>query len=160
MKRPFLVIVGFAIVVSVSLAFTEDLTKKDDPLYKNLQILPKDITKEQMDSVMHHFNEALSVRCNFCHVRNDSTKKFDFASDDEKHKRKAREMMKLTDKINDDYFDVTGGQRTITTQLMVTCYTCHHGSTDPEVKAPKKQQAAFPFPGQPVQVADTAKKPQ
>lgn len=160
MKRPFLVIIGFALAVSVSLAFSEDLTKKDDPLYKNLQILPKDITKEQMDSVMHHFNEALSVRCNFCHVRNDSTKKFDFASDDEKHKRKAREMMKLTDKINDDYFDVTGGQRTITTQLMVTCYTCHHGSTDPEVKAPKKQQAAFPFPGQPVQVADTAKKSQ
>lgn len=159
MKRPFLVIMGFALVVSVSLAFTEDRAK-DDPIYKNLQILPKDITKQQMDSVMHHFNEALSVRCNFCHVRNDSTKQFDFASDEMGHKRKARDMMKLTDKINDDYFDVTGGQRTITTQLMVTCYTCHHGSTDPEVKAPKKLQPTLPFVGQPVQAVDSTRKSQ
>jgi hypothetical protein len=158
MKRPFLVLSGFALVVSVSLAFTEDLSKKkDDPLYKNLQVLPKDISKEQMDSVMHHFNEALSVRCSFCHVRIDSTNKFDFASDDMKHKRKAREMMKLTDNINDDYFDVTGGQRTITTQLMVTCYTCHHGSNDPEVRAPKKQDSSLRFQPRPL-IADTVKK--
>jgi hypothetical protein len=153
MKRSFLVIIGFAFMVSVSLAFTEDLTK-DEPIYKNLQVLPKDITKEQMDSVMHHYSEALSVRCNFCHVRNDSTKKFDFASDDLPHKRKAREMMKLTDKINDDYFDVTGGQRTISTALMVTCYTCHHGSTDPAVRAPKTQQQSLRWPG------DTARRMQ
>src|ERR1051325_4486901 len=134
MKRPFLIILGFSLMISVSLAFT-----KDDPGYKNLQILPKDITKEQMDSVMHHYASSLSVRCNFCHVRNDSTKTWDFASDANPHKNKAREMMKMTDKINDDYFDVTGGKRTITTQLMVTCYTCHHGSTDPAVKAPPRQ---------------------
>jgi hypothetical protein len=159
MKRPFLIIIGFTLVVSVSLAFTED-KPKDDPIYKNLQILPKDITKEQMDSVMHHFNEALNVRCNFCHVRNDSAKRFDFANDDLPHKRKAREMMKLTDKINDDYFDVTGGQRTIATSLMVTCYTCHHGSTDPQVRAPKKQDSSLRFQGRPFLVADSAKKSQ
>ena len=138
MKRTFLIISGFGLMVSVSLAFT-----KDDPGYKNLQILPKDITKQQMDSVMHHYTEALNVKCNFCHVRNDSTRTWDFASDDKPHKNKAREMMKMTDKINDDYFDVTGGKRTITTQLMVTCYTCHHGSTDPAVRAPKRQEQPF-----------------
>ena len=53
MKRPFFVILGFALVVSVSLAFT-----KDDPVYKNLKILPKHITKPQMDSVMHHFSAS------------------------------------------------------------------------------------------------------
>jgi hypothetical protein len=136
MKRPFLIILGFTVLITVSLAFT----RHKDPGYKNLQILPKDITEKQMDSVMHHFNESLSVKCNFCHVRNDSTNKLDFASDANRHKNKAREMMKLTNKINDDYFDVTGGQRTITTQLMVTCYTCHHGSTDPAVRAPKTIQ--------------------
>jgi hypothetical protein len=141
MKRPFLIATGFVALISASLAFT----KPKDSGYKNLQILPKDITKQQMDSVMHHFNEALSVKCSFCHVRNDSTNKMDFASDDKPHKNKAREMMKLTNKINDDYFDVTGGQRTITTQLMVTCYTCHHGTTDPAVKAPKKEELPNPF---------------
>jgi hypothetical protein len=141
MKRPLFVIIGFILMISASLAFT-----KDDPGYQNLQILPKDITKQQMDSVMHHFNESLTVRCNFCHVRNDTTNKIDFASDANPHKNKAREMMKLTNKINDDYFNVTGEERTISTQLMVTCYTCHHGSTDPAVRAPKKPEPPlFPF---------------
>ena len=134
MKRTFLIVLGFTAMVSASLAFT-----KDDPLYKNLKILPKNITKDQMDSVMHHFSDALNVRCNFCHVRIDSTRKMDFASDDNKHKLVAREMMTLTNEINDKYFDYTGGQRAITTQLMVTCFTCHHGAKEPEVNPPKKE---------------------
>jgi hypothetical protein len=141
MNRPFLVTIGFTVLISVSLAFTNHR----DPGYKNLQVLPKDITEKQLDSVMHHFNEALSVRCSFCHVRNDSTRKWDFASDDMPHKNKAREMMKMTNKINDDYFDVTGGERTIATSLMVTCYTCHHGSNDPAVRAPKKEEMQSPL---------------
>ncbi|HWI93134.1 MAG TPA: c-type cytochrome [Flavisolibacter sp.] len=138
MKRTSFVTFGFILMIFASFAFTED-----DPGYKNLQILPKDITHQQMDSVMHHFNDALNVKCSFCHVRNDSTNKMDFPSDANPHKNKAREMMKLTDKINDDFFNYTGEERTITTQLMVTCYTCHHGSTDPAVRAPKKE-----LPGQ------------
>ena len=129
MKRTSLVTLGLILMISVSLAFT-----KDDPYYKNLKVLPKNITKQQMDSVMHHFSNSLGVRCNFCHVRNDSTKIWDFASDENKHKLTAREMMKMMDKINDKFFDVTGGKRVITTQLMVTCYTCHHGSTEPATK--------------------------
>jgi len=129
MKRTSLVTLGLILMISVSLAFT-----KDDPYYKNLKVLPKNITKPQMDSVMHHFSNSLGVRCNFCHVRNDSTKTWDFASDENKHKLTAREMMKMMDKINDKFFDVTGGKRVITTQLMVTCYTCHHGSTEPATK--------------------------
>ena len=134
MKRTSFVTFGFILMIFASLAFTKDEG------YKNLQVLPKDITHQQMDSVMHHFNDALGVKCSFCHVRNDSTNKTDFPSDANPHKNKAREMMKLTNKINDDYFNYTGEERTITTQLMVTCYTCHHGSNDPAVKAPKKEQ--------------------
>ena len=129
MKRTSLVTVGLIVMIAVSLAFT-----KDDPVYKNLKVLPKNITKQQMDSVMHHFSNSLGVRCNFCHMRNDSTKAWDFASDENKHKLAAREMMKMMDKINDKYFDVTGGKRDITTQLMVTCYTCHRGSTEPATR--------------------------
>jgi hypothetical protein len=148
MKRTILVTLGFAFVISVSLAFT-----KDDPLYKNLKVLPKNITKEQMDSVMHHFSGSLGVRCSFCHVRNDSTKTWDFASDAMPHKAKAREMIKMMDKINDKYFDVTGGKRNITTQLMVTCYTCHHGSNDPAVQPPMQERHQMPTP-----IADSTKK--
>ena len=150
MKRTILVTLGFAFVISVSLAFT-----KDEPIYKNLKILPKNITKEQMDSVMHHFSGSLGVRCTFCHVRNDSTKSWDFASDTNPHKPKAREMMKMMDKINDKYFNVTGGRRDITTQLMVTCYTCHHGSNDPAVQPPAQERHQMPAP-----VTDSTKKTQ
>jgi hypothetical protein len=135
MKKSFLVTLFFALAVTISLAFT-----REDPGYKNLKILPKNITKDQMDSVMHHFTNSLNVHCTFCHVRNDSTKVWDFASDDVKHKLVAREMMQMTDKINDNYFDLTGAKRDLNTQLMVTCYTCHHGNTEPETKALPRQR--------------------
>jgi cytochrome c553 len=131
MKKSLLVTMGLAAAIFVSLAFT-----KDDPIYKNLKILPKNITKQQMDSVMHHFSLSLGVRCNFCHMRNDSTKTWDFASDENKHKLVARDMMRMMDKINDKYFDMTSGKKDLDTKLMVTCYTCHHGATDPATIPP------------------------
>jgi hypothetical protein len=133
MKKSLLVTLGFVVMIAVSLAFT-----KDDPIFKNLKILPKDITKEQLDSVMHHYTNSLNVKCNFCHVRNDSTDVWDYASDKKKHKLVAREMMEMTDKINDKYFDLTGAKRDMNTQLMVTCFTCHHGATEPATKPPRQ----------------------
>ena len=127
--------VGLFSMILLFSAFT-----KDEPRYKNLKVLPKDITKEQMDSVMHHFSLSLGVRCNFCHVRNDSAKTWDFASDDNKHKLAARNMLKMMEKINDKFFDVTGGKRNLNTKLMVTCYSCHHGATEPATIPPVPQR--------------------
>jgi hypothetical protein len=114
---------GFVAMISGSLAFTND-----DPIYKNLKVLPKRTTRHQMDSIMQHFTVSLNVKCNFCHVRKED--KWDFASDDNKHKLVARNMMKMTDKINKKYFDVTGGKG-LDAHLMVTCYTCHNGRPEP-----------------------------
>jgi 5-methylcytosine-specific restriction endonuclease McrA len=123
-------------LIVLSSAFTKD----DPPLYKNLKVLPKDISKEQLDSVMHHFTGALGVKCTYCHIHNDSTKSWDFASDENKHKLAARGMMKMMDKINDKFFDVTGAKKNLNTQLMVTCYTCHHGNAEPATKPPMPQR--------------------
>jgi hypothetical protein len=122
-------------MVGASFAFTND-----EPKYKNLKILPKNITEKQMDSVMHHFTGSLGVRCNFCHVRTADGKGWDHASDSNKHKLVARNMMKMTDKINDKYFDVTGGKKNLNARLMVTCYTCHHGNTDPATTPPAEER--------------------
>src|SRR5881398_409933 len=100
MKKSLLFTTGLILLVGLSLAFT-----RDDPAYKNLKILPKNINRQQMDSVMHHFSGSLGVRCNYCHMRNEETKTWDFASDENKHKLAARNMMKMTSKINDKYFD-------------------------------------------------------
>ena len=140
MKKTYLITLGLAGMVALSLAFT----KEEEPLYKNLKVLPKKITKEQMDSVMHHFTASLNVKCNFCHVRNEETKTWNFAADDNKHILFARELMKMTDKINDKYFNVTGGKKNMNAQLMVTCYTCHNGNTDPQTKAPKREEPPMP----------------
>lgn len=133
MKKTFMVTSGIIFLTIISYAFT---TISDEPKYKNLKILPKDITHEQMDSVMHHFANSLNVKCNFCHVKTEDGKEWNFAADDNKHKLTARNMMKMTNKINDKYFDVTGGSKNLSTPLMVTCYTCHHGANEPATKAP------------------------
>lgn len=149
MKRPFIVTLGFLCLLAASYAFTG----KKDPEYKNLKILPKDITHEQMDSVMHHFTASLAVRCNFCHVRNETTREWDWASDSIKNKLVAREMMTMTNKLNNQYFPYGGKAENLSTALTVTCYTCHHGATEPATKAPRAERPAGPRPPQ-----DSAKR--
>src|SRR5829696_1561399 len=100
MKKTFLVTSGIVFLAIISYAFT---INHEEPKYKNLKILPKDITHEQMDSVMHHFTASLNVKCNFCHIRNEEKKEWDWASDDNKHKLVAREMMKMTNDLNDEH---------------------------------------------------------
>jgi hypothetical protein len=121
----------FISVVSMSFIFT----KADPPKYKNLKILPKDINKEQMDSVMRQFAGSLGVKCNHCHYYNQEQKSMDFASDAVKEKDIARNMMKLTAKINSKYFDVEHS-KDLGAKLEVGCFTCHHGTKNPETKAP------------------------
>ena len=136
MKRSYLVTIGLVVMVVISFAFTND-----EPQYKNLKVLPKNTTKQQMDSVMKHFSVALGVKCNFCHVYNQEQKSMDFASDGNNHKAIARDMMKMTSKINDKYFDVKHAER-LDADLEVTCYTCHNGKVHPAQFAPKPQPAA------------------
>jgi ABC-type uncharacterized transport system substrate-binding protein len=92
---------------------------------KNLKVLPKNISHEELDNVMKGFKEALGVKCSFCHApRKDDPKKLDFASDDNDHKKIARDMMRMTQRINKKHFK---GQ----TAEAVTCYTCHRGHDEP-----------------------------
>src|SRR5215217_2744672 len=114
MKRSYLVTIGLVMMIVISFAFT-----KDEPQYKNLKVLPKNTTKQQMDSVMKHFSVALGVKCNFCHVYNQEQKSMDFASDANNHKAIARDMMKMTAKINDKFFDVKKADR-LDAELEVT----------------------------------------
>ncbi|HZH66611.1 MAG TPA: c-type cytochrome [Flavisolibacter sp.] len=143
MKRPFRVTAGIIGAIIISYAFTGS----KDPGYKNLKILPKNITEQQMDSVMHHFTASLNVKCNFCHVRNEETKEWDHASDANKHKLVAREMMTMTNNLNDKYFPYSGKAENLSSILTVTCFTCHNGQKEPATKAPRpqKQQLFPPF---------------
>lgn len=136
MKKTSLVILVLACVVAVSSAFTNLTT---GPGYKNLQVLPKNITEQQMDSVMHHYSVSLNVGCDFCHIKKEAAgnEEWDWASDKNKHKLVARDMIRMTNKLNDDYFPYSGKAENMSTILTVTCFTCHNGSKEPETR-PKK----------------------
>ena len=148
MKKSFLVILGIVFVVVLSYAFTK---KGDDPGWKNLKILPKNITEHQMDSVMNHFSVSLNVGCEFCHVKKqvNNNEEWDMASDNKKHKLQAREMMTMTNEINDKYFPYGGKAENLSTALTVTCFTCHNGHKEPRVKPTSQDgpKANNNFPG-------------
>jgi len=125
-KKTTLIIASLVAVIVASFSFTPDV------LFENLQVLPKDTNKYQLDSVMEHFNTSLGVNCNFCHFQeNNAMKDWNFASDSLDNKKIAREMLKMTYKINRDDFGITNAGH-YGTRLEVSCYTCHHGKTHPQ----------------------------
>jgi hypothetical protein len=130
MKRILSVIVCFIALILMSFAVT-----KDEPTYKNLKVLPKNINKKQMDSVMHHFASSLGVRCNYCHQYNAEQKAMDFASDANEKKGVAREMLKMMQKLNKKYFHVNDSKN-LTAKLEITCYSCHNGKANPATQPP------------------------
>ncbi|MBC7867772.1 MAG: c-type cytochrome [Gloeobacteraceae cyanobacterium ES-bin-316] len=131
MKLRTLIVLSLIASVIVGTSATMANKDGDHPPYKNLKVLPKKITHDEMEKVMHHYNAALGVKCGFCHVRNEETKKMDFASDAKEEKVVARSMMKMTNKLNIKNF---GGKKEHYNQgvMEVSCTTCHRGKAHPE----------------------------
>lgn len=146
MKKSFLIVLACMACVFLFQAFTSH----QQPQWKNLKILPQDISKDGLDSVMHHFTHSLGVKCNYCHAGNPAERKMDFSSDEKPEKLIARKMMEMTIDINKNHFqqiaemmdsDESATKRdTSSVSYMlkyVTCYTCHHGDAHPENHPPK-----------------------
>ena len=150
MKRPALIISLLTAIVIISVAFSAP----PEVRYKNLKVLPKNTTKAQMDTIMNHFSRSLGVRCNFCHIRaNDGTTNMNFASDSNNHKIIARNMMKMTNKLNKKYFKDGGKEKGAP---LVTCYSCHNGKEEPATIPPAPPARRQPQPGtQPATQAST-----
>lgn len=101
-----------------------------EPKAKNLKVLPKNISKEELDKVMDNFKLALGVRCSHCHApMKDNPRKMDFASDEKPEKETARKMMRMTAKINKKYFHTVLQEGKTITQI--ACVTCHNGKAEP-----------------------------
>src|SRR6266404_8667440 len=72
--------------------------------FTNLKVLPKDISKHELESTMRGFAFALGVRCDHCHVEKKAPEKgLDFAADDKDEKKTARIMLQMVAGINHDY---------------------------------------------------------
>jgi Photosynthetic reaction centre cytochrome C subunit len=126
-KSIVIILVGLFIVFGI--AATKPAA---DHKFKNLKVLPKDISPDDLDKVMDSFKDALGVHCTFCHAPSkDSTNHHpDFASDDKPEKNIARKMMKMTKKINSKFFSYNKNEQG---QFVPTveCMTCHRGSSHP-----------------------------
>ena len=87
-------------------------------VWKDLQILPKDIKKEDLKAIMKAQSKALGVDCDHCHEPPAMEK-------DTENKKIARQMMTMTMDINAKYIKDP--------KHAVTCGTCHRGKEKPEV---------------------------
>lgn len=128
---------GVIIIVFQSYGFTpkEPSAEGDmvQPKWANLKVLPKDITKDSLMYLMHGYENALSVGCDYCHApRKDNPAKLDFASDDKVEKEIAREMMKMTAEINAKYFHTKGSDAKADNVFVINCVMCHRGAANPK----------------------------
>jgi hypothetical protein len=94
-------------------------------VFKNVQLM-KDVPASRLLDAMNGFSRALGASCTHCHAETD------FASDDKRPKRAAREMMGMTRALNDQLHALkelrpleAGEQRN------VGCGLCHRGHVNP-----------------------------
>ena len=97
---------------------------------QNIQVLPKDWTRQQVQMFMRNFTTGLGVMCDHCHVSMQ-----DRASDDKPAKVTARKMLQMMLAINDQFLKDVGEPAAAGT-YKVTCYTCHRGILKPLTAAP------------------------
>jgi tetratricopeptide (TPR) repeat protein len=113
------------LLVSILLAITPAVAQFPDK-FTNLQVLSKDISKDELQKTMRGFVFALNVKCSYCHVQKDDMK-MDFPADDKDTKKAARVMLQMVMTVNRDYVSKIGKA----TPLQVECVTCHRGLTQP-----------------------------
>jgi len=93
-----------------------------EEVFKNVQVL-KGMPVDQFMGTMGFFSAALGMNCTDCHV-DESGGSWAKYADDNDLKRTARRMVQMVAGINKGNF--AGRQ-------VVTCNTCHRGSTKPNV---------------------------
>jgi len=109
-----------------------------EEVFKNIQVL-KGLPVDQFMGTMGFFSSSLGLNCTDCHSY-DSGGDWAKYAEDTPLKRRARTMITMLQKINEDNF---GGRQ------MVTCNTCHRGVSDPNVMPSIDQLYATPPPVEP-----------
>jgi outer membrane lipoprotein-sorting protein len=129
-------IVGLLLFAALSLPFTAgswsapqgNPDKPVELVSKNIQVL-KGMPESQLLPAMHLMRTALGVRCEHCHIAENGK----YWMDDKPAKQTARRMIQMVFEINKANFNG---------EPVVTCNSCHRGSTKP-VGVPAFGQGAF-----------------
>jgi hypothetical protein len=117
-----------------------------NPEFKNVQVLPHTMSRDELIRTMQRFTQALGVRCDHCHVAIATTPKpeFDFPSDEKEAKRVARVMIRMVHDINGEWLErveeaenphESGAEveEAPSDVPRVNCWTCHRGHKEPEM---------------------------
>ena len=97
---------------------------------KNLQVLDFE-SERDLKKYMKSIQKDLGVKCTFCHDLNDK-------SIDTDHKLIAREMIRMQQNLNKQFFAQMGDSLLKHgNSLKISCWTCHRGTTEPQISRPK-----------------------
>jgi hypothetical protein len=107
------------------------------PKPKNLKVLPKDMSGDDVDKLMHQYQQYLGVPCGYCHEENPETKQINYVSDENPSKEVARFMISMTSDINSKYLSQLGDRRYADP---ITCGNCHRGQVQPPAFELKSHQ--------------------
>jgi tetratricopeptide (TPR) repeat protein len=126
--KTFCVVVVLGFLVPLSIRAQDQWTWPEKP--KNLQVLNKDWPGSRLSPVMRGFTRSLGVRCSYCHVGEEgkSLSTYDFVSDKNPNKDRAREMLRMLGDVNSHLkkIEPSGDQR-----VNMWCHTCHRGRPRP-----------------------------
>ncbi|MBV6432864.1 MAG: hypothetical protein IANPNBLG_03011 [Bryobacteraceae bacterium] len=100
------------------------LQAQGPPAPKNLQVLPKDISHDDLMKAMRAASQGLGVQCSFCHVPREMDK------DDKHEKIVARHMFTMVMNLR----KTEGMPEEVASKI--TCWTCHRGSAHIELPPP------------------------
>ncbi|HEV2133749.1 MAG TPA: c-type cytochrome [Terracidiphilus sp.] len=116
------------------------------PPPKNLQVLPKNLTGEQVHKIMEGWAGALGTHCDNCHAASPNAAKgpggrprLDFALDTKPEKGTARMMVKMVRDINGNYVS-----KIKNSGVQVSCGTCHRGHLSPPAFKPPEEHREGP----------------
>jgi hypothetical protein len=129
--------------------------KPVEQVRKNIQVL-KGLPDSQLFLVMNFVGDSLGVNCDHCHVKGEKNPQTGedtwlWEREDKKEKAVGRDMMRMVLELNRTRFN---------REAVVTCYTCHRGSTRPERMAPLPPRDYFgeALKPQPKRVLPTAQE--
>ena len=121
----------YSILLAALVLMPEAARPQIPATFTNLQVLPKDISRDSLIGIMRRFSLSLNVRCQYCHVGGDGVSfvGVDFAKDDDPDKVKARFMIRMVDSLNRVVLPLLPGRSA--NPVRVECKTCHRGAPQP-----------------------------
>jgi photosynthetic reaction center cytochrome c subunit len=141
MKSRLLVVIAAMASAAVCLQAQTERPQMAEEVFKNVQIL-KGIPVKEFMGTMGFFAAATGMNCTQCHVEESGGNWAKYA-DDNALKQTTRRMITMMNAINKSYF---GGRR------LLTCYSCHRGSTRPLVTPDLTEQYSAPLLREPDEI--------